>query len=147
MYKLSRQLFLSGDIKGATKIFYLNKVLHGIDLFYEIDLKNDFLLSHCIGSVFCKARYGNFSVFYHGTLIGINNSDRPNMSDGLIMFPHSKIIGKSNIGENVVVSINTTIINADTPDNVYVFNGKGKKLVFKDLNEYYADRYFTRKLN
>ena len=44
LYKLSRQLFLSGDIKGATKIFYLNKVLHGIDLFYEIDLKNDFLL-------------------------------------------------------------------------------------------------------
>jgi len=42
------------------------------------------------------------------------------------------------------VSSNATIINKDTPDNVYVFNGKVNKLIFKDLNEYYADRYFIR---
>lgn len=144
LYKLSRKLFLSGDVKGATKIFYLNKTLHGIDLFYEIELGNNFLLSHCIGSVFCKASYGNYSVFYHGILIGKNNNDRPSLSDGLVMFPGSQIIGKSDVGENVVVSANTTIIDTNIPDNVYVFPGKGKKPILKDLNEYYADRYFIR---
>ena len=60
LYKLSRELYLNNEIKGATKIFYLNKILHSIDLFYEIDLKENFLLGHTIGSVFCKAQYGNY---------------------------------------------------------------------------------------
>lgn len=144
LYKLSRILFQEGDITGATKIFYLNKVLHSIDLFYEIDLKKDFLLSHSVGSVFCKATYGNYSVFYHGILVGTNNSDRPKFNDGIVMFPGSKIIGGCNIGENVVISASTMIINKDIPDNTCVFPTKGQKLIFKDLNEYYVDRYFIR---
>lgn len=146
LYKLSRILNTKGDIKGATKIFYLNKILHSIDLFYEIDLKNNFLLGHVIGSVFCKAHYGEYSVFGQNILIGIDKNKRPQLNDGLVMFPNSAIIGDCKIGKNVVISTNVTILNENTPDNVYVFKGENGKLMFKGLNEYYADRYFIRNL-
>ncbi|NLU96920.1 hypothetical protein B6N13_02275 [Marinomonas sp. UCMA 3892] len=144
LYKLSRELFLSGDVTGAKKIFYLNKVLHSIDLFYEIDLKKNFLLSHSVGSVFSKATYGDFCVYYHGILVGKNNDDRPTLNDGLVMFSGSKIVGNSTVGKNVVVSAGTVIVDQNIPDNVYVFPGKGKKPVLKELEENYTDRYFIK---
>lgn len=141
LYKLSRELYLNNEIKGATKIFYLNKILHSIDLFYEIDLKENFLLGHTINSVFCKAKYGNYSVFWQNILVGVDKNKRPQLNDGLVMFPNSSIVGDCHIGKNVVISANTNIINTNIPDNVIVF-ANNDKLVFKELNEYYAKKYF-----
>ncbi|MEW6552574.1 MAG: hypothetical protein AB1389_10650 [Campylobacterota bacterium] len=141
LYKLSRELYLNNEIKGATKIFYLNKILHSIDLFYEIDLKENFLLGHTINSVFCKAKYGNYSVFWQNILVGVDKNKRPQLNDGLVMFPNSSIVGDCHVGKNVVISANTNIINTNIPDNVIVF-ANNDKLVFKELNEYYAKKYF-----
>lgn len=143
LYKLSRELYLNNEIKGATKIFYLNKILHSIDLFYEIDLKENFLLGHTIGSVFCKAQYGNYSIFWQNVLVGVDKNKRPQLNDGLVMFPNSSIVGDCTVGKNVVISANTNIINTDIPDNVIVFPNNNK-LIFKELNEYYVDKYFIR---
>jgi len=142
LYKLSRQLYLINDIKGAAKIFYLNKILHSIDLFYEIDLKETFLLGHTLGSVFCKAEYGNYSVYAQNILIGVDKNKRPQLNDGLVVFSNASIIGDCKIGENVVVSANTMIKNTNIPNDVIVFS-ENNMLVFKEINEYYAERYFT----
>lgn len=147
LYRLSQELFKINKVEIAEAVFYLNKIMHSIDLFYKINLGQQFLLGHTLGSVFCSAKYGNYNVYHHGILIGINNGMAPKLGDGVVMFSGSKVIGNCSIGNNVVLSINTSIVDTDIPNNVYVFPGKGKKLILKDLNEYYADRYFIRSDN
>lgn len=144
LYRLSQELFKANKIEIAEAAFYLNKMMHSIDLFYKINLGKEFLLGHALGSVFCNAEYGNYNVFHHNTLIGINNGIAPKIGDGVVMFSGSKVIGNCKLGNNIVLSINTSIVDMNIPDNVYVFPGKGKKPILKDLNEYYADRYFIR---
>lgn len=141
LYKLSHKLYLINDIKGAKKVFYLNKILHTLDLFYEIDLKEEFLLGHGIGSVFCKVEYGNYSVYGHNILIGVDHGKGPQLNEGLILFPNASIIGNCKVGKNVVVSTNTMIKNTNIPNDVIVFSDNNK-LIFKDIDEYYAQRYF-----
>ncbi|MDD3544058.1 MAG: hypothetical protein PHG96_01710 [Kiritimatiellae bacterium] len=144
LYFLAQTLFASNDETGATKIFYLNKILNGIDLYYKITLGFPFLLGHVVGSVFCRADYGNFQVFYQNVLIGVNNNKRPRLGDGLVVFPGAKLIGNVTTGENVVISAGVTVIDKDIPANVLVFSGEKGGLVFKDLNERFSDRYFNR---
>jgi len=36
------------------------------------------------------------------------------------------------------------LIDTSSPGNGIVFDGKGSKPVLKEINEYYADRYFIR---
>lgn len=144
LYKLSRTLYSAGDRSSATKVFYLNKALHAVDLFYEVELGDCFTLGHAVGSVFCKTSYGTYLVFHQGVLVGRNGDDRPRLGDGLVMFPGSRIIGNCTVGENVVLSAGVTVVNHDIPSNVFVFTGENGMPLFKDLEEYYADRFFLR---
>lgn len=59
LYFLSHTLYKANRPKLATKAYYLNKILHGVDLFYEICLPEAFYLTHPVGSVFGRAEYGN----------------------------------------------------------------------------------------
>jgi len=142
LYFLSRSLFMYGDVSGANKIFYLNKIVHGIDLFYKVDLGEHFLLSHSIGSVFCNTKYGDMSIYFQGCLVGVNNGQRPVLGSSLVMFTGSKIIGNCTIGNNVVVSAGTVIIDQTVPDNVIVFNGPNNELIFKSSKINYSEKYF-----
>lgn len=45
---------------SAEKIFYLNKVLHSVDWYYEIELPPHFIVAHPLGSVLGRATYGDY---------------------------------------------------------------------------------------
>ena len=146
LYHMSRYLWRElGEQETATRIFLLNKALNGIDLFYEVEMPQNFLICHTVGAVFAKAQYGNYSVFYQGCTVGRQADHRPVLEDGVVMFPGSMVLGKSLIRENTVISANVTIINSETPGNCMVFQGKNGKLFLKELDCYYADKYFERK--
>lgn len=146
LYFLANSIYIkSGNQRVPEKLFLLNKMISGIDLWYKIKMPNYFSVSHTLGTVFSNSTYGNYSVFFQGCTVGKNNNDYPVLSEGLIMFPGSVIAGKCNIGENTVVSSGVRIIDQDTPENCIVFQGIGNELVIKKSSEYYADRYFKRK--
>jgi serine O-acetyltransferase len=130
-----------------TRLFLLNKYLNGIDLFFKISLQDHFSLTHTLGSVFSNATYGDYSVYYHGCTIGRNNNDYPFLEDCVVLLPHSMVIGKSRIRENTVITPGVKVIDTDTPGNCYVFESKSGKLKFKELNNYYVDKYFIRPNN
>ena len=132
------------DVDAATRIFLLNKALNGIDLFYEIEMPQHFLIGHTVVMVFVKATYGNYCVFHQGCTVGRNRLHRPILGDGVVMFPGSMIIGKCHVRENTVLTPGTTLINTDTPGNCYVFLGKNGRPIFKKLGRYYAEEYFGR---
>lgn len=145
LYYLSHDLWRSfGDADLATRIFLLNKALNGLDLFYEVEMPDYFLIGHTVCMVFAKATYANYCVFHQGCTVGRNLDDRPVLEKGVILYPHSSIIGRCHIRENTVLSPGVHLVNTDTPGNCIVFWGEKGRPVFKEIDQYYADRYFDR---
>lgn len=84
-----------------------------------------FLPSHPLGAVIdSKSTYGIGLRLYNGVLIGPYGIDgkppsewvHPVIRDGVILYAHSKVYGKTVIGNNVTVSPGTVIVNEDIPD-------------------------------
>lgn len=145
LYFLANEIWrASSDSVAATKLFLLNKVINGIDLYYEVELPPYFLIGHTVGMVFAKATYANFLVLHQGCTIGRSGDERPRLEPGIVLFPNASIIGRCLVKENTVIAPGVQLVNHSTPGNCYVFMGKSGKPVFKDIDEYFADRYFDR---
>lgn len=143
IYKLSWLVAQNNSNKiVATKLFLLNKALNGIDLFYEVKMPEFFLIGHTVGMVFAKAFYSDYCVFHQGCTVGRNQEDRPILERGIVLYPNSSIIGACHVGENTVIAPGVQLINMDTPGNCLVFQGEKGRPIFKEINEYYAERYF-----
>ncbi|MFW0755453.1 hypothetical protein ACN1C3_11995 [Pseudomonas sp. H11T01] len=135
LYFLSRQVFLDNPENPvlADKIYYLNKTLNGLDLFYEVLMPEAFHLDHPVGSVMGRASYGNNFTFAQLCTVGNNQGVFPEIGKNVQMLSGSKILGKCLIGDNVVVSANTYIKDTDIPSNSLVF-GSSPNLVIKPRN-------------
>ena len=124
LYYLSRTLFNNQKITMATYVYYLNKIMHSIDLFYEVEMPDIFTLVHPVGSVLGRGKYKNYFCAYQNCTVGSdtdnNLSHYPTFGEMILMFAGSKIIGKCNIGSNCIFGANSFIINTDIPDNSVV---------------------------
>lgn len=148
LYFLSREVFLRlGDIELATRLFLLNKALNSFELYFQIELPDYFFLSHTPGLVFAQATYANYCVFHQGCTVGRNGNERPTLQEGVVMYPNSSIIGRCLVRANSIIAPGVQLVNQDTPGNCYVFMGEKGKPVFKDIGEFFADRYFDREVN
>jgi len=108
-------------------LYYLNKIMNGIDVYHEVNLPDIFYFEHPLGSIFGRAQYGSHFIAMQGCTVG-GNRDR---KTGLIMYPtigkhvtmlsNSKIIGNSKIGNNVTLAANSYVKDLDIPDNSTVF--------------------------
>lgn len=134
LYWLSHYAYLDGREELAAKVYGLNKMLHGVDLFYAIELPEIWSCEHPLGAVMGRAVYGNRFFFYQGCTVGGNRHNGklsyPVIGDDVMMYSDSKVLGESRIGSNVTLAANTYIINETIPDNSIVF-GQSPKLVIK----------------
>ena len=112
--------------------------MHGIDWFYAIDLPIHFFAEHPLGSVLGRAEYGDYLLIYQGTTVGgsrrAGEIHYPVIGDNVILFSNASVLGKSQIGSNVIISAGTQIVNDNVPDNCMVF-GQTPNLVIKERNE------------
>ena len=137
LYYLSHLLYSQNiETTICDKIYYLNKVLNGVEIFYAIELPEWFGAEHPIGSVLGRAQYGKGFFFYHGCTVGASYDKQgkpihPVIGTNVRMFANSSILGRCNIGDNVILSAGTTIINQDVPSNVIVY-GRSPDLIFKE---------------
>lgn len=143
LYWMSRYAYLQKDIELASQIYYLNKALNSVELFYEVEMPEIWACEHPLGSVMGKAMYGNHFYFYQGCTVGGNfridgSVIYPRFKSHVIMLSNSKIIGNCKIGSNVVISANAYIKDLDVPDNVIVF-GQSPNIVFKPNTFKYED--------
>lgn len=138
LYRVSRILYERSHISDADTVYYLNKVMHSIDWFYEIDLPIFFFAEHPLGSVLGKAKYGSHFFVYQGTTVG--GSYRrgelcyPEIGNMVVLYANSSVIGNSIVGNNVIVSTNCHIVNEVVPDNCMVF-GSSPNLIIKKLDK------------
>ena len=143
LYYLANTLWHSGaDRALCNKLFGLNKALNGIDLFYEIEMPEIFFIGHSVGIVLAKAVYGERLVLYQNCTVGKNHGDAPTLGEGVVMYPHSAVIGRCNVGAGSVIAQGVSIINRDTPGDCTVFQGTEGALVLKPRTRRVLDDIF-----
>lgn len=131
LYFLSNSIFVDGkatDRTLADRVYYLNKALNGLDLFYEVAMPGIFFLDHPVGSVIGRATFGDYFFFSQNCTVGNNKGIFPQLGKNVRMMSGAKIIGNSRIGDNVIVSANTYVKDCDVSSDSMVF-GSSPKLV------------------
>jgi serine O-acetyltransferase len=125
----------------ATKLFYLNKVLHSINCTYSTKLPDVFLFLHAVGTILGHANYSNFLVVNQGVTIGTNNNHYPTINEKVMLRPNCSVIGKSIIGTNCSLSINATVFNEEIVDNKIII-GSSPNLIIKENKNNLIDEIF-----
>jgi serine O-acetyltransferase len=126
----------------AFRLFYLNKVLHGLDIYHDTELPEVFQFMHPLGTVLGHAKYGNFFCVYQGCSVG-SDEDRvfPELGDHVVLYAGASVIGRSRIGNNVVIGAHSLILNTDIPDNKVVLAGY-QRLNIRDNPRHVRERRF-----
>jgi serine O-acetyltransferase len=144
LYLLASEQSKSGsDITIADRIFYLNKMLNSIELFYKVELPEIFFISHGIGTVLGNAKYGNRFVFFQNVTVGRVNESRPTIGDGVILYPGVIVSGNTFIGNNCVISAGIKLHNELIPHNTVVKEKDGQ-IVFIENKCNFIDYYLKR---
>ena len=122
LYRLSNIIYKeTGDCNVSTKLFLLNKCLHGIDLFYEVDLPQIFLINHPLGTVLGRGNYSDFFIAHQKCNIGSNKDKFPKLGKYVSLHPGAAILGDCRVGENCKISAGSLLIDRDLDDNsVYI---------------------------
>ena len=136
LYTLSNELFKQyGRNTLSDKVYYLNKIMHGVDMFYEIELPSQWGAEHPVGSVMGRAKYGNGFFFYQCCTVGgtkdkEGNIYYPEIGENVHMYANSSILGNCKIGNNVNIGAGAVVKNQNVPDNCTVF-GLSPNLIIK----------------
>jgi serine O-acetyltransferase len=150
LYFLSNTMFKEGNQQVAEKIFLLNKLLFGIDVFYSIELPNIFYFCHPLGTILGNATYCDYLVVYQGVTVGSDLDEYgdggiyPVLGQGCVLLANVSIIGRCNIGDNVTLGAGTFIRNLSVADNSTVFGMYPNNFVKKnnrDNLKYYFGSY------
>ena len=112
----------NGEESLAERVFALNKSLHGLDIFYEIEMPDVFLLVHPVGAVLGRAEYGNYLCVYQGCSVGANlDGVYPTFGEGVVLFGGSRVVGDSRIGDNCWIAPNAVVLETNVPANSVAF--------------------------
>jgi serine O-acetyltransferase len=142
LYFLANTLWRrQGAQRLCVKLFFLNKALNGIDLFYEIAMPEIFFIGHSVGIVLAKASYGNYLVLYQNSTVGKNHGIAPVIEEGVVLYPNTAVIGASHVRKGSIISQGVSVINRETPENCLVFQGNAGDLVFRRRDDS-TDCYF-----
>jgi serine O-acetyltransferase len=104
-----------GDPAVATKLFSVNKTLHGLDLFYSVRMPEVFLLVHPVGTVIGNAEYADELVVYQNCTIGSQDGVYPRFGTGVVLYSRTSVLGGTVVGDDVVFAANSFVIGAEIP--------------------------------
>lgn len=112
--------------------------MHANDWFYQIDLPKHFMCEHPLGSVLGRAEYGDYLMIYQGTTVGGSRKDGllfyPVIGSNVLLYANSTVLGDCHIGNNVIISAESYLINEMIPNNSIVF-GKSPNIQIKHVTE------------
>lgn len=114
----------SDDEVLPTKLSYLNKIMHGIDLFYSVSMPDIFMLVHPVGSIIGHASFKNYLMIYQNCSIGAVDSEYPTFGEGVVLYSKSSVLGASKLGDNVVIGANTLIVNSSVSNDTVIVGQK-----------------------
>lgn len=145
LYFLSNTLYKAGvDPELCTKLFYLNKLLHGIDVFYCVELPSIFLFSHPLGTILGRAQYSDYFIVYQNCTVGSSHDidDYPNLGKYVSLYAGSSVLGACNIGNNCKIAAHSLIMDQNLPPNRIYIGTPNNCLIKKNK---YHDRVWDPK--
>jgi serine O-acetyltransferase len=131
LYYLSHTLARQGASGLADRVYYLNRALNGVDLFHQVDLPEVFCVEHPLASVIGRAQIGDCFFFAQGVTVGGNKGAYPVIGRHVSMLSNSKVVGRSVIGDHVILSANCYVKDAEIPPHSIVF-GQDRNLIIKN---------------
>lgn len=127
----------------AFRLFYLNKVMHGLDAYHDAELPEVFQFMHPLGTILGHARYGNYFCVYQGCSVGSDEDGVfPEIGEHVILYAGASVIGHSKIGNNVVIGAGAMVLNRDIPANKVVLGGS-REVDMRDNNRHVRERQFS----
>lgn len=137
LYTMANEIFKSRD-DGCTdicdRIYGLSKIISSADIYYAIEMPKIWFFDHPQGSVMGRAEYGDFFTFTQCCTVGNNKGLYPHFSEHVSMFSGAKVLGNCHVGDHVIFSANSYIIDQDVPSFSIVF-GMGKNVTIKSIDE------------
>lgn len=141
LYFLSNTLYRNEeDICVCEKLFYLNKILHGVDVFYSVELPSIFLFCHPLATVLGRAVYSDFLLVYQGCTVGASreagttDNEYPVLGKYLALYMGASVLGKCRIGSNCKIASNSQIMDRDLDDNSLYIGTPSKYLIKQNNN-------------
>jgi serine O-acetyltransferase len=143
LYLLSNSLYRNGDHRElASKVYALNKALHALDVYFEVELPTVFAFQHPVGTVLGRGTYGERFYCYQRCSVGSSvDGAYPTIGTGVVMYGGSGIIGESRVGNNSLLSVNALVMDAEVPPGSVAF-GSSPNLVIKATKRRVADTIF-----
>lgn len=128
----------------ASKLYYLNKSLHGLDCMYTTKLPDIFLIFHGVGTMLGKANYSDYFVTLQGCTVGSHKGKYPTFGKGVALTANSSAIGECNFGHRATISTRTTVFNKDIPEDYTAFTDfENGTIKMKESRECYAQQFFN----
>ncbi|MDZ4289766.1 MAG: hypothetical protein U0984_17510 [Prosthecobacter sp.] len=147
LYLLGNEAFRAGAGSGdiAVKSYLLNKALHGIEVFYEVELPAVFWFAHAVGTVLGRARYGNGLVVAQGCTVGNKDGRYPTLGEKVVLCANSSVLGDCQIGSRVCVGAGSQLIEETITDGTTVVGSTPSARVLEKTSPL-LDLYFTENL-
>jgi serine O-acetyltransferase len=128
----------------ASKLYYLNKSLHGLDCMYDTKMPDIFLVFHGVGTMLGKAGYSNFFVALQGCTVGSHRGNYPVFGSGVTLTANSSVIGNCTIGDRVSIGAETLVFEKDIEsDNAVFINSATGATDIKSSGTAYAQQFFN----
>jgi serine O-acetyltransferase len=144
-YRVANRLFQEDILLPiADAIYYSCRIRTSTDLFYRAKIDEFFIPVHPLGAVIdSKSTYGLGLRIYNGVHIGPydiygkepSEWEHPELGDGVIVLGHAKVYGNSVIGDNVVISVNSIVINEKIPNNCIVMGASPDIKLIPNMND------------
>lgn len=110
-------------------IFYFllkrfSEILTNVEISHKSEIGKGFFIGHISGIVIGSAKIGNYSSFHEGVTIGGagRGSDHgsPIIGDYVYFGAGAKVIGRINIGNNVIVGANAVVVKSVPSNSVVI---------------------------
>lgn len=135
LYFLANSCFERKKQKNlCDKIYYLNKALNSLDLFYEVKMPDIFLLVHPVGTVLGRAEYSDYFIVYQGVNVGSNKNQYPKFSKYVTLRPSTSVLGKCFLEFNSELATGSTLVDKVLKKNSTYF-GNPKSFFLKRKKE------------
>ena len=129
LYFLANTLYREGaDRQLCDKVFCLNKALHAVDVYYEVELPNIFLFAHAVGTVIGRAQFSDYLLVQQDSTIGGAREEKagqknvyPTLGKYVSVYKGAAVLGKCTVGDNCKISAHSLLIDQDLDANqIYI---------------------------
>ena len=129
-HRLSNYIYNEGlERHLSDAIYYSSRIRTSTDIFYRAKIGKYFMPSHPLGTVIdSHSTYGMCFKLYNNVhigpydILGKESSEwkHPKFGDGVTILGGASVFGNTVIGDNVIISVKSTLINEQIPSNCIV---------------------------